>query len=371
MRKTIKYWFVLPLALALLFGCEEDKDLVKMKKSEEVNTPVITAPSNATSILLSRDNSSDVALSVFWNEPDYGVDVEIDYSVELDLAGGDFSDPLSLGIVNVDSFTISHALLNQKLLEFGLDAESQTELNLRIVSEVNYQLPEKISEVTSIFVTPYSTVFPSIYMIGAAVGGWDPALAVEVASTGEANKYSTIAYFDNASGDNFRFFTAPDWGSSLGGYDVFTNYPAEYLGEKAGDGDPNFQFLGAPGWYEISVDRTTGSIEMKAASEPLLYLTGDATHGWGWDDPVTSLDWVGHQIWEGEVTFTKDGFFRLFEQKDWGPVGYGYDLITHYDTSIIIIAVGHGDPNWQFIADSGTYLVHVDKREATIEITPK
>ncbi len=371
MRKTIKYWFVLPLAFALLFACEEDKDLVKIKNSEEVNIPVITAPSDASTILLSRDNSSEVALTVFWDEPDYGVNVEIDYSVELDLADGDFSDPLTLGIVNVDSFAITHADLNQKLLEFGLGAESQTEMILRIVSEVNYQLPEKISEETSVFVTPYSTVFPSIYMIGAAVGGWDPSLAVEVASTGEANKYWTTAYFDAGSGDNFRFFTAPDWGSSLGGYDVFTNYPAEYLGVKAGDGDPNFQFLGAAGWYEISVDRTAGSIEMKAASEPLLYLTGDATHGWTWNDPVTSLKWVGHQIWEGEVSFTKDGYFRLFEQKDWGPVGYGYDLIPDYDTSIIIIAVGHGDPNWQFIGASGTYFVRVDKREGTIEITPK
>jgi len=206
-------------------------------------------------------------------------------------------------------------------------------------------------------------------MIGASVGGWDPGKAVELVSTGEPFEYTTIAKFDVANGTNFRFFNARDWGASLGGYDVFTTYPNDLLEPATSDDDPNFNFVGTPGWFELTVNSKEGTIAMKAVAEPGMYLTGDATHGWNWDEPVTALTWVGYKVWEGDVTFVNANAFRLFAQKDWGPTSYGWDYIVNYDTNYIDVMEGHGDPNWQFLKPSGTYHVKVDLRALSIEIS--
>lgn len=370
MKKIYQLFFVLVAFMAILSSCSEDFEQVKITDPEDVGAPLITEPTAGDVFTLSLDDKNEVAMVIRWDRPDFDVDVKIDFSVDIDLKGGDFSSPVNLALTTDDTLAVTHGELNTKLLELGLKVDQEDEIDIRIMSTLNYQVPSDYSEVVSVSVTPYSTIFPSIYMIGAGVGGWDTGLAVEVAATDELGKYYTKAYFDSDGDANFRFFTAPDWGSSLGGWDVFTNYPTEFLQQKAGDGDPNFEFIGATGWYELWVDENTGTIEMKATTEPWLYLTGDATHGWSWDNP-TKIEWVGHEIWEGDVTFVQNNFFRLFEQADWGPVGYGHDIITNYNESYIIVADGHGDPNWQFVAPSGEYHVMVNKREATITFTEK
>lgn len=370
MKLNIKYFYVLPIIFLSLMACQELEE-VRMKAPDQVVPPTINAPADGSVIPISKDNASENAMTIRFTRTDYGLEIGPTYTVEIDMKDGDFTGSLELGTSTKDTFAITQGALNDKLLTLGLAPESEGEFDLRISSSTTDSMDVYISNVMSYKATPFATTFTSIYMIGAPVGGWDPAKAVEMASIGEFGKHETIALFTNDNGLNFRFFNEPDWGASLGGYDVFPNYPTDLLEVAAGDGDPNFNFIGTPGWYKIETDQTTGTITMTPVEEPLMYLTGDATHGWGWDDPVTSLNWVGHQIWEGDVTFTKDGAFRCFEQKDWGPVGYGHDVITNFDSSFIIIAADHGDPNWYFVAESGTYHVIVDKRMSTMTISPK
>lgn len=353
----------------IVSSCSEDLEMTKIGNVENVNPPSIIAPTSGSSIILEKDNSDEVALTIEWSEPDYGVNLSAKFNVDVDYKNGDFSNSVLLTTTSKSIAELTHGELNEKLLAMGLKPEVESEVDLRIQSVVNYQIDDKFSSVVTVKATPYSTVFPSIYMIGAAVGGWDPSKAVEIASTGEVDQYETIAYFDTAEGANFRFFTAPDWGSSLGGYDVLTNYPTDYLQPATSDSDPNFNFVGTVGWYTINVNTKTGIIDMNPTNEPFLYLTGSATHGWSWDNP-TKLDWKGHYIWEGDVTFAQNEYFRCFEQADWGPIGYGYDVLTNYDQSFIVIAEGHSDPNWQFVAATGSYHVLVNKREESIIITP-
>lgn len=369
MRNLYKYLLAIPALLSLfMVSCDDDMSTTEMLADEEISAPIILNPTADQEFVLTKENEAQ-PIKIKWDKADYGVSLKTNYSIEIDAIDGDYSAPLSIGTSNIDSLIITQADLNKKVLELGLTPNEQGEVNLRVVAKVTDAIAVKYSPIVKIKITPYSTKFKSIYMIGAALNGWDPAKAVEVASTGEVKKFYTIAKFD-ASGDaNFRFYSDTNWGASLGGYDLFTNYPGDLL-EETGDGDKNFRFIGTSGWYKLSVDVATGSIEMTSTEEPLLYLTGDATHGWNWDAP-TSIKWIGHEIWEGDVTFTQNNFFRLFGQKDWGPVSFGYDIITDYDTNIIIIAEGHSDPNWQFIGNSGVYSVKVDKRNGSILLTAK
>ncbi len=370
MKMKIKYLYALPIIFLSLMACQELEQL-QIKAPDQVVAPKIDAPADGTVIPLSKDNASENAMILRFTRTDYGLEIGPTYTVEVDLKEGDFTDAIELGTSSKDTFAITQGELNDKLLKLGLVPETEGDFLLRIVSSTTDSMDVYLSNVMAYKAKPYATTFTSIYMIGAATGGWDTKLAVEVASIGEFGKHETLALFTKDNGQNFRFFTEADWGKSLGGYDVFPNYPAGILEPAAGDSDPNFNFIGTAGWYKIETDQTTGTITMTEVDEPLMYLTGDATHGWDWDDPVTSLNWVGHQTWEGDVSFTKDGAFRCFEQKNWGPVGYGHDVISVFDTDYIIIAADHGDPNWYFVAESGTYHVIVDKRAGSMTISPK
>lgn len=332
--------------------------------------PVLSSTLSDGDFTLEEGNADDVLATVSWSKADFGFQSATTYTLLIDQKDSGFIAAKKLVTTTDTSFQILTGKLNTVLLSMGVSAGNSGAIELKVTAKINDAVQTLESTVISFTASPYEEgTYPSIYMIGAATGGWDPALAVEVASTGEPNKYYTTAYFDVADGTNFRFFTNPDWGSSLGGYDVFTTYPSDLLEPATGEDDPNFNFIGTPGWYVINADTDAGTITMEETTEPVMYITGDATHGWDWDAPLTTLYWTGHEIWEGDVDFIQDGAFRFFPQADWGPVSYGYDVFENFDTDYIIIAEDHGDPNWYFVAPSGNYHVVLDMRKASVIIT--
>nr|MDA3818250.1 SusE domain-containing protein [Prolixibacteraceae bacterium] len=331
--------------------------------------PELVSPSSGSSIVLEREGAEENTVSFSWSEADFGFPSATSYTVQFDLAGNDFSDPFSL-VTTSDTFAVAtQADLNNDLMEFGLPVAEETAVIVRVTASVSDDITTLTSATADMNITLYASSFPSIYMIGAGTGGWDPGLAAEVASTGVPYNYETTAYFDSSGDGNFRFFNNPDWGASLGGYDVFTTYPTDLLEVAEGDDDPNFRFIGESGWYIIHADTENSEITMEATEEPVLYAVGDATTGWDFDPGTATLSWTGHQIYEGDIDFTQDLAFRFFAQADWGSVSYGYDTLTKYDTSFIDIMEGNDDPNWQFVAESGNYHVVVNIREKTVEIT--
>lgn len=360
------------LMTGLLVACDEDFETA-VYDQDVATAAVLTTPG---STLVLDANSADNLIQFEWTHAEFGYSAAITYELQMDIAGKSFANKTVLTSlpVNKETETMVYDItvkdFNTALLKHigkyeDLDAAEPVEFEFRVVSSISSEV-ELNSGVQTSLITVYSGALPSIYMVGEGVGGWDLGKAVEVFHAGQPDTYHTKAYFYQA---NFRFFNQPDWSTSIGGYDVFTNYPEEYLAVST-DGDPNFAFIGAEGWYEIVVNVASGSIELTPISDPSMYLTGSATHGWDWDEPVTAIKWVNYNRWEGDVAFIQNEYFRLFAQKDWGPTSYGYDTVTNYDTSVIIIAEGHGDPNWQFIAPSGTYHVVLDLEAKSIEITP-
>ena len=102
-----------------------------------------------------------------------------------------------------------------------------------------------------------------LWLVGAGVpdAGWGWASPVSLPCTG-AGIYSGQVTFANGA---FRFFTKKDdWGSGL-------NYP-HYEGEgytidanfkNADDGDKNFEFIGTPGAFTLTVDTVNKTITIK------------------------------------------------------------------------------------------------------------
>ena len=363
--KKIHNILIIFLAASLLFACEDmEREPVIMPG----DSPALSQPASGSQMVFQKANAAEQTINFAWTKADFGFPSATVYNLLVDAAGNNFANAIELASTSELSVSITHATLNERLMIQGMQANEPIAIEFRIEATVNpkYSL---YSQPVNMTVTLYAASFPPIYMIGASVGGWDTSKAVEVASTGEPFEYITIWRFDASNGSNFRFFNQPEWSASLGGYDVFTSYPEDLLEPATGDDDPNFNFIGTAGWYEIKVNTEAGTIEMTATDEPGMYLTGDATHGWGWDEPVTALTYMSYKIWEGDVAFTQNGAFRLFAQKDWGPTSYGYDVVVNYDTDYIDVAEGHGDPNWSFLKPSGTYHVLVNLRTNTIEIS--
>lgn len=365
--KKIHHILIVFLAASLLFACEDmEREPVIMPG----DAPALSQPASGTQVVFQRVNAAEQSITFTWSEADFGFPSATVYNLQVDAAGNNFAGAMQLASTSELSVSITHATLNERLMTKGLPPNEPTAIEFRVEATVNpkYSL---YSQPVNMTVTLYAASFPPIYMIGASVGGWDTSKAVEVVSTGEPFNYITIWRFDASNGANFRFFSQPEWSASLGGYDKFTSYPEDLLEPATGDDDPNFNFIGTAGWYEIKVNTETGTIEMASVNEPGMYLTGDATHGWNWDEPVTTLEYKSYKLWEGDVNFTRGGAFRLFAQKDWGPTSYGYDVVVNYDTDYIDVMEGHGDPNWEFLKPSGTYHVVVNLRTNTIEISEK
>lgn len=365
--KKIHHILIVFLAASLLFACEDmEREPVIMPG----DAPALSQPASGTQVVFQRVNAAEQSITFTWSEADFGFPSATVYNLQVDAAGNNFAGAMQLASTSELSVSITHATLNERLMTKGLPPNEPTAIEFRVEATVNpkYSL---YSQPVNMTVTLYAASFPPIYMIGASVGGWDTSKAVEVVSTGEPFNYITIWRFDASNGANFRFFSQPEWSASLGGYDKFTSYPEDLLEPATGDDDPNFNFIGTAGWYEIKVNTETGTIEMASVNELGMYLTGDATHGWNWDEPVTTLEYKSYKLWEGDVNFTQGGAFRLFAQKDWGPTSYGYDVVVNYDTDYIDVMEGHGDPNWEFLKPSGTYHVVVNLRTNTIEISEK
>lgn len=371
MKKTYIYLIGAISWLLMLNACSPDKELLKIENQDNVAAPVINSPSSGESLTLVKDSASVTAVTIDWSPVDYGVDLQTNYTVTMGVVG-DSANVIELGTVTSNSLELSHEQMNTAALALGFKPNNAGNVEIHIAAQVNYQLQTKVSESVAMEVTPYSTIFPSIWMIGESVGGWDPSKAVEVANTGNQGEFRTNAYFVKSEYAYFRFFSNPDWGSSIGGPRVFTNYPTDLLEPQPGENtDDNFNFIGETGWYDILVDQNTGTITMSLLKgEPVLYMVGDVTaNGWNWNETTPILNWTGHEMWEIDVDLVKDGSFRLFTRfEDWGS-GFGHDIITDYDQSQLKPQEGSSDPNWTFIGESGNYKVVVDKRAAKITIT--
>lgn len=364
MKDIQKLLWILAI-FTLLTACEKE---TREPVAVTGNAPGVMQPSAGTQIVLQRQQAGEEAISFSWSEADFGFPSATTYTLQIDVAGNNFSAPQEVAVTTELSVGLTHEALNQRIMALGFTTSDPVDLEFRVIASVSPFFSTLPSEPLALTVTPYASSFPPIYMIGAVFGGWDLAMAVELISTGEPAEYITIAYFDPAPGTNFRFFNNPEWDASIGGYDVFTEFPQDLLEPATNDQDPNFNFLGEAGWYQLIVNRETGTISMESTDEPGMYVTGDATHGWDWDEPVTQLQYIAYNIWEGNVEFIQNNAFRLFAQKDWGPVSYGYDVVVNYNTEYIDVMEGHGDPNWQFLKPSGTYFVRVNLRDNSIEI---
>ncbi|MFW6289320.1 MAG: SusE domain-containing protein [Mariniphaga sp.] len=165
--KNIQKLIYLLLGITLLMACEE------MEKEPVVvlgDAPALTQPAARTELVFQMQNAETEMVHFEWSSADFGFPSATTYILQVDSAGNNFENAFELDRTNESSISLSQAFLNERLLTFGLETNEPTDVEFRVVASVSEFASTLASEPLPINVTLFASTFPSIYMIGAAVG---------------------------------------------------------------------------------------------------------------------------------------------------------------------------------------------------------
>ncbi len=304
--KSIKSLLVLFSAI-LITSCTTD-DVEDRPVIEAIDAPVLVSPTNGAIYNLSAENKSSLAERFVWSDADFGGDVEINYAVQIDVAGNEFASPVELGSVNSENqLAVSVETLNGAALSLGAEPFAAVPYEVRIKASVGTM--EMLSNSIPITVTAYTTEAPKLYVVGSFLfdsgygDNWTPANAVALAAAGFGE--TNFEGFVNIAQENAEFKILP------------TN--TSFDGDYGDTGDNNGDFSGTiEQTDEVNAgtpDRSAGYYFVKVDTDALTYsldktswaVTGSATpNGWPGDDVVATADQdmtynADTKVWEIDV----------------------------------------------------------------------
>jgi hypothetical protein len=262
-------------------------------------------------LTLSEDNGTNEILTLTWSDPDYGFDAAALYSVQMDVQGGDFSNPqiISVGSSLEKTFTVEE--LNAKLLSLSMTAGEEGVAIFRIKATLS-EYQEIFSNTVNLNVTPYSSLLDlttNLGVVGSATpGGWgnENIPDLQFYTTSMTDVY--VAYVTLRDGE-IKFRNNNDW--------------AENWGDDGNDG--TLDSYGAniavsAGTYKIEVNFSSMTYTMEAYSWGLV---GSATPN-QWNGPDLMLQYNSYQDdWRAVVTLG-EGEVKFRFNNDWG-LNYGDD----------------------------------------------
>jgi hypothetical protein len=101
---------------------------------------------------------------------------------------------------------------------------------------------------------------------------------------------------------------------------------------------------------------------------PPIYMTGDATGGWGWAlYQYKELRSTAPNIYETIGYFVNNGAFRFFKQTDWSPTSWNFPYFTG-TVSPLFINASDGDSNFRFTGTTGYYKVTVNMSTKSVSM---
>jgi hypothetical protein len=305
MKKLILKLTYVTALFAFIQSCD---DVERVYYNDAAETVLSLSDNNLT---LSEDNGTNEILTLTWSDPDYGFDAAALYSVQMDVQGGDFSNPqiISVGSSLEKTFTVEE--LNAKLLSLSMTAGEEGVAIFRIKATLS-EYQEIFSNTVNLNVTPYSSLLDlttNLGVVGSATpGGWgnENIPDLQFYTTSMTDVY--VAYVTLRDGE-IKFRNNNDW--------------AENWGDDGNDG--TLDSYGAniavsAGTYKIEVNFSSMTYTMEAYSWGLV---GSATPN-QWNGPDLMLQYNSYQDdWRAVVTLG-EGEVKFRFNNDWG-LNYGDD----------------------------------------------
>ena len=305
MKKIIYKLTYLTALFAFIYSCD---DVDRVYYNDAAETVLSLSDDN---LVLNEENAANEILTLTWTEPDFGFSAAALYSVQIDVQGGDFSNPqiISVGAAFDKTFTVEE--LNAKLLSLSMLPNEEGVASFRIKATLS-EYQEIYSNTVNITVTPYSSLLDlstSLGVVGSATpGGWgnENILDLPFYTTATTNVY--VAYVTLRNGE-IKFRNNNDW--------------SENWGDDGADG--TLDSYGAniavsAGTYKIEVNFSSMTYTMEEYSWGIV---GSATtNGWGGPDMMFHYNSF-QDDWRAVVTLG-DGEVKFRFNNDWG-VNYGDD----------------------------------------------
>ena len=305
MKKLIYKLTYLTALFTLIYSCD---DVERVYYNDAAET-VLSLSDN--DLVLNEENAANEILTLTWTEPDFGFSAAALYSVQIDVQGGDFSNPqiISVGGSFDKTFTVEE--LNAKLLSLSMLPNEEGVASFRIKATLS-EYQEIYSNTVNLSVTPYSSLLDlstSLGVVGSGTpGGWgnENILDLPFYTTATTNVY--VAYVTLRNGE-IKFRNNNDW--------------SENWGDDGADG--TLDSYGAnisvsAGTYKIEVNFSSMTYTMEEYSWGIV---GSATTN-GWGGPDMMLHYNSYQDdWKAVVTLA-DGEAKFRFNNDWA-VNYGDD----------------------------------------------
>ncbi len=305
MKKLILKLTYVTALFAFMQSCD---DVERVYYNEAAETVLSLSDNNLT---LSEDNGTNEILTLTWSDPDYGFDAAALYSVQMDVQGGDFSNPqiISVGSSLEKTFTVEE--LNAKLLSLSMTPAEEGVAIFRIKATLS-EYQEIFSNTVNLNVTPYSSLLDlstNLGVVGSATpGGWGNENIPDLKFYTTATTDVYVAYVTLRNGE-IKFRNNNDW--------------SENWGDDGNDGTLDSYGANIPvsaGTYKIEVNFSSMTYTMEAYSWGLV---GSATPN-QWNGPDLMLHYNSYQDdWRAVVTLG-EGEVKFRFNNDWG-LNYGDD----------------------------------------------
>ncbi|PIB34000.1 hypothetical protein BFP72_00410 [Reichenbachiella sp. 5M10] len=305
---------------------EEDKAVI----GDEVIPPQMTSPSDGASIVVSETNMAD-ELIITWEEADYGVDLAVTYTVEMDIKDNVFYAPAIVASTQENTATVTIEAINTMIIsDLHQQANERSDVEFRVVATT-----EGLDDLTSPVVAGTVTTFQS---------AGDPA----VVTTPAVGAESTITVANLM--DKFSVEWSPaDLGTSDVVYTVeLVVGDASVVLGKTGETklavnneSLNYYLVGnleqaggAAVTASLQVTASSSTTDLKSELSSVVVNTLDATVPGRLYVPGGYQNWVpdvaptlnqSGDIFDGFVYMNIETGFKFTSAPDWDHTNFGFD----------------------------------------------
>lgn len=323
MMKNIKRFSAITIIGILLLAFNSCDDTSETFTISAPTAPIL-AELNFAKLELDAVNTGNPAVTLNWDEADYGLQASINYAIQF-ASDNAFTAPVTAAtITGNNSITLSVNEINAAAGNAGLNPFEWKDLHIRIVSSLGTQNSEtSISNVIALSVYPYfNYVYNDFYLVGNATSpDWN-------------NNNNNPALFRDSSDTNIFYYTGyfgagefkileekglwqPQWGTN----DASTIDVNPGGGSDPGTFPNNNSAITASGFYKFTINFATSTFSFEpfdasAITSPTsLTLKGTSTA----DVAMTPLTFDGHIWFANSVKLTPGNVSFLTDSgADWG-----------------------------------------------------
>ena len=319
--KITKYFLSMAAAVGMIAGCQEP-EMVQMAAPEDVVAPELEAVEGP--IEITPSNMVDGVVAFTWSAADYGVQTQINYSLEAATAAApDTKVTITSGMTGtsteVDYETLNAILFNDLGLADG------------VAEDVNFFIGAKVGEYAKIYsnavtvsckVTAAEKTYPMVYVIGD-FNSWKDGTTQELFEfTPASGIYSGMLGFGGKAANGWKIRgTAEGWDNDCNwGLDGEKETPAAEASELtliSSGGSQDIKIY-SKNFYNVTFDKTALTLKVNLSFDQIGVI--GSFNEWG-ADVVMKFDDVKQRFY-ADVEFAADAEFKFRLDGAW-TISYG------------------------------------------------